>query len=67
MNDFISVGVFDLDGKELYLNKHWIKSGKNEIQIIVDRVPTIAGIDPYYYLIDKNVDNNLIPIDKLEL
>jgi len=64
MNNYISFGVFDQDGEELYLKKHWIKSGKNKLQFIVDKIPASAGIDPNYYLIDKNVDDNIAQVDE---
>jgi ABC-2 type transport system permease protein len=62
MNDFITFGVFGADGEELYLEKHKIQSGTFELTFIVDGIPAHVGIDPYYFLIDKNPNDNVIPI-----
>jgi ABC-2 type transport system permease protein len=64
MNDYIDIGIFekgttDNNPLELYNEKHKIKSGLNTIEIIVDKKPYEAGIDPYSKLIDKNTNDNL--------
>ncbi len=65
MNDPIDIGVFapaadgaDL-GEPLYLEKHRITSGEQEITIVVDEMPAEAGIDPYNKLIDRHPDDNV--------
>jgi ABC-2 type transport system permease protein len=63
MNDFITFGVFGADGEELYLEKHKIQSGSHELTFIVDGIPAKVGIDPNYYLIDKNPNDNVITIE----
>ena len=63
-NDLITFGVFGVDGEELCLQKHWVKSDKGEMEFIVGKRPVKAGIDPYYYLIDKHTDDNVIDVDK---
>ncbi len=62
MKDLITFGVFDKNGDQLYLGKHWVRSELSEIEILVDEVPATVGIDPYFYLIDKNIDNNVINV-----
>jgi len=62
MNDFITFGVFGTDGEELYLKKHKIHSGTSELTFVVEGIPAQAGIDPTYFLIDKNPNDNLISI-----
>ena len=64
MNDYITFGVFGAEGEVLYLRKHFVNDEKNELEFVVDKVPEKAGIDPYYYLVDKNTDNNIINIQK---
>lgn len=64
IEDYITFGVFGQDGEELYLRKHWVKSEKGEMKFLVDKIPERAGIDPYYYLIDKNTDDNVISIEQ---
>jgi ABC-2 type transport system permease protein len=61
-DDLIAFGVFDDEGKELALTKHWIDSETGELEFEVDRKPARAGIDPYYYLIDKRTDDNVIDV-----
>jgi ABC-type transport system involved in multi-copper enzyme maturation permease subunit len=62
--DWIEVGVYgreDGDGEEplLYLEKHRLESGTNEIEIVVDEEPSRAGIDPRHLLVDRVPDDNV--------
>ena len=68
MNDYIEVGVFARDTKTkegkiqinpLYLQKHKFKAGEHTMDIIVTGKPVRAGIDPYFKLIDKNINDNI--------
>lgn len=58
LNDFIYVGVEDKNGTFLYLKKHKLINGDNNIIIEVDREPYKAGVDPLNMLVDKNPDDN---------
>jgi ABC-2 type transport system permease protein len=65
--DYIDIGVFS--GKKdhekaLYLKKEKITQEKNTFEIIVDELPTRAGIDPINKLIDRIPDDNTIDITK---
>ncbi|NGX39283.1 MAG: hypothetical protein KR126chlam1_00606 [Chlamydiae bacterium] len=62
MNDYVEVGVFDKEGKTLYLEKHKIQSGENVFQIQVEEMPHKAGVDPINKLIDKDPKNHLVKI-----
>lgn len=71
--NLIDIGIFGEDGKNergmtklqpIYLQKHWIKPGQQELEFIVDEEPVKAGIDPYNKLIDRISDDNLIPADE---
>jgi aminopeptidase N len=62
-SDWIEIGVYgreDEDGEEpfLYLEKHKLETGVNEIEVLVDGKPTRAGIDPRHLLIDRVPDDN---------
>jgi len=46
----------------VYLQKHRIRSGKNEIQLIVPNKPSFVGIDPYIKFIDRDSDDNILAI-----
>ena len=65
--DYIDIGVFS--GKKdhetpLYLKKEKITQEKQTFEIVVDQMPTRAGIDPYNKLIDRVSDDNEIDVTK---
>jgi ABC-2 type transport system permease protein len=65
--DYIEIGVFSGkkdEEKPLYLKKEKITQEHNTYEIVVDQEPTLAGIDPYNKLIDRNGDDNMIPVTK---
>jgi hypothetical protein len=65
--DYIEIGVFSGkkdEEKPLYLKKEKITEEHRTFAIIVDEQPTLAGIDPYNKLIDRNADDNMIEITK---
>jgi ABC-2 type transport system permease protein len=62
VNDWMDIGVLDADGKFLYLEKQKIDKEKTDITITVDKLPAQAGIDPVDKLIDRNPDDNVIPV-----
>jgi len=64
--DNIDIGLFsedpeDLSAKDfvLYLAKHEIKTGTNEITIRVKGMPKFAGVDPYVRLVDRDSADNI--------
>ncbi|MCC9168009.1 ABC transporter permease/M1 family aminopeptidase [Pontibacter harenae] len=63
MNDWVEIGLFgkgsDFSQRTIYLSKHRIHSGKNQILIQVTEKPEEAGIDPRHLLIDTEVSNNI--------
>jgi ABC-2 type transport system permease protein len=65
LHDLIDVGVMtgprDAE-KPLYLEKQWISDGRQTFTMVVDKMPTRAGIDPYNKLIDRNEDDNEIDV-----
>jgi ABC-2 type transport system permease protein len=67
LNDYIDVGVFSGkkdEEKPLYLKKEKFTQEHNSFEIIVDQMPTRAGIDPYNKLVDRIADDNLIDVSK---
>jgi aminopeptidase N len=73
-SNYIDIGIFAEDGKNdrgmtmkspLYLKKHWIKPGTTTIEIVIDKLPIKAGIDPYNKLIDRIPDDNLKSVETL--
>lgn len=65
--DYIEIGVFSGkkdEEKPLYLKKEKLTQEHNTFVITVDQQPTLAGIDPYNKLIDRNADDNEIDVTK---
>jgi ABC-2 type transport system permease protein len=67
MNDFIDVGL--LTGKKnhekvLYLKKEKFTAEKQTFEILVDEMPTHAGIDPQNKLIDRDADDNTMDVTR---
>ncbi len=64
MNDWIEIGVFGAPEKEnesnkiIYLHKHRIRTGRQNIKVTVPYEPIRAGIDPNNLLIDLRSHNN---------
>ena len=44
---------------ELYLARHPISEGENQITLTLDEAPEYVGIDPYNKLVDRNSDDNV--------
>ena len=67
LNDYIDIGVFigkKNEEKPLYLKKEKITQANQTFEIIVDQIPTRAGIDPYNKLIDRIPDDNMMDVVK---
>jgi ABC-2 type transport system permease protein len=65
--DYIEVGVFSGkkdEEKPLYLKKENFTEEQRTFVVTVDEAPTLAGIDPYNKLIDRNADDNMIDVAK---
>jgi ABC-2 type transport system permease protein len=65
--DYIEIGVFSGkkdEEKPLYLKKEKLTQEHNTFVVVVDEQPTLAGIDPYNKLIDRNADDNMIDVAK---
>ncbi len=64
MNDWIEVGVYapraaaEPTTKVLYLQKHFLGSGKQTIILHVPELPGRAGIDPNHLMIDLEMEDN---------
>ena len=64
--DNIDIGLFSEDPEDLsaddfvlYLAKHEIKTGTNEITVRVKGKPKFAGVDPYVRLVDRDSADNI--------
>jgi ABC-2 type transport system permease protein len=66
INDWIDVGVFSGTKehlKALHMAKERFSKDASTVEIVVDEKPTLAGVDPYNKLIDRNPGDNLIPVE----
>jgi ABC-2 type transport system permease protein len=63
VNQWVEIGVFapaepgEILGKPLYVQKHFIRSGKQTIMITLPQKPARGGIDPYNLLDWEEGDN----------
>jgi ABC-2 type transport system permease protein len=67
LHDLIDLGVFSGTRehmKRLSLRKEWITQENSTFEFVVDEKPTLAGIDPYNKLIDRDPADNLVEIEK---
>jgi hypothetical protein len=67
LHDLIDIGVFSGkkdEEKPLYVKKEWITQPTQTFEIVVDKLPTRAGIDPFNKLIDRNADDNWMEVTK---
>jgi len=46
------------------LKKEKLTKELNTFEIVVDEIPTWAGIDPYNKLVDRIADDNMIEVTK---
>jgi len=58
MSDYIEIGIFGADGKELYLEKHKITDIHNEMTFVVGEKPVEVGVDPHILMIDVVMEDN---------
>ena len=67
LHELVDIGVFEGrkdEEKPLYLKKEWLTKPSQIFEIVVDRMPTKAGIDPLNKLIDRTADDNWIDVAK---
>jgi aminopeptidase N len=62
LDDRIEIGVMS-DDTTLYLAKHRLKAGDNELKLVVEGRPTRAGIDPLNKLIDRTPADNTTSVE----
>jgi len=61
-HDPVEIGIFDESGETLYLQKQWVTSTEQTFEIIVAEKPAQAGVDPHIILIDRNREDNRVPV-----
>jgi hypothetical protein len=48
----------------IYFELHSPVDGASTVELIVDRLPVFAGIDPYNVLIERDTTNNIRPVNQ---
>jgi aminopeptidase N len=68
----IDIGLFTSDprrqsvvgaGSVVYLKRHRIVTGRQTIELVVDSLPSFAGINPNLTLIQREIEATIIPVD----
>lgn len=54
-------GAFD-KADVLSMKRYPIRAGKQVIEVVTKGRPTFAGVDPYNFYIDRDSDDNLVPV-----
>lgn len=69
LDEWVDVVLFandpdDFGGESdiIYEQKHHVVSGESTLVIEVDTLPAYAGIDPFVRYIDRDTDNNIMPV-----
>ena len=62
LTDYIELGVFGVEGEELYLQKHHVTKITNNLRLIVNQKPLEVGLDPYRKLIDTSADRRRVKL-----
>jgi len=62
MQDWVEIACYSLGNELLYLEKHKLQSGKNQLSIRLDRLPHKVVLDPRELLVEKNVGDNVFVI-----
>ncbi len=70
LSDLIEIGLFTaepsggaFDKKDVIrMERQKVHSRKQVFRFVTDKRPTLAGIDAYNFYIDRNSDDNVVPI-----
>lgn len=60
--DYLEIGLYDVQGKELYLQKHKVTESLNSLGIILDVAPAEVVIDPNLLLIELDIKDNSLEV-----
>ncbi|MCJ8273833.1 MAG: hypothetical protein MJK04_31095, partial [Psychrosphaera sp.] len=73
LNEMVDIGLWQsggakhmhgkghsVDDSAFYLQQHSIKNGQNIVEIIVDKTPTLAVLDPHIQFIDRELADNRV-------
>jgi len=63
LDEEFAFGALDETGNAIGLEKRRVSTSATEVSFIVDRRPAKAGIDPLNGRIDRNPDDNVVPVE----
>ncbi|RLD31558.1 MAG: hypothetical protein DRI83_12210, partial [Bacteroidetes bacterium] len=66
LNDYVYVALLDGEGEPYYYQKHLFTTVNSVIQIETDQIPAQVGIDPFYLLIDRDLENNIFNVEEAD-
>ena len=64
LTDYIWVGLINENDSAYYYQKHRFDSDASILQITTRTKPIKAGIDPYFVLIDRNLNDNICDVEE---
>jgi ABC-type transport system involved in multi-copper enzyme maturation permease subunit len=66
MDDLVEIGVFgrDSDEEPIWLGKERFTGRPRTFRILLDERPVAAGIDPLHKLIDRDLDDNEVDVER---
>ncbi|MBN2135353.1 MAG: ABC transporter permease [Acidobacteria bacterium] len=66
VDDFLFIGVYGGDDNLISAEKVRVKSTENGITLLVNETPAKITVDPFYYLVERDRNNNSIKLDRKE-
>jgi hypothetical protein len=72
LDEVVEIGLFTLSPAQdrfaardvVQVERRRVSEGRHSLTLVTDRPPTVAGIDPYSKLIDRNTDDNIVPVTR---
>lgn len=69
-NEQLDIGLFTANpgdasfGREhvLTMQRRAMRTGEQQVRIVTQRKPVFAGVDPYLTFVDRNLNDNIVPI-----
>ena len=66
MDDLVEIGVFGAEDEEepIWLRKERFTGRPRTFRIVLDERPVRRGIDPLHKLIDRDLDDNVVDVER---
>jgi hypothetical protein len=66
LHDYIYVALMDETGEEFYYQKHLFTEKRTTLEILTEQIPAKAGIDPFFVLIDREMEDNVCEVKEAD-